>query len=104
MNEGKLVGGEPVVARRHPTTLFDPVEEPRPGCEHGKEGWPIATLAVRGLRAAADINLPTIPDETVENDPGCVKTPLLCYDSLVILRENLMRRFVEQADRGQWTL
>jgi transposase len=33
-----------------------------------------------------------------------VKTPLLCYDSLVILRENLMRRFVEQADRGQWTL
>jgi transposase len=33
-----------------------------------------------------------------------VKTPLLCYDSLVILRENLMRRFVEQAHRGQWTL
>jgi hypothetical protein len=33
-----------------------------------------------------------------------VKTRLLCYDSLVILRENLMRRFVEQADRGQWTL
>ena len=38
------------------------------------------------------------------NDPGCVKTPLLCYDSLVILRGKLMRRFVEQADRGQWTL
>ena len=36
--------------------------------------------------------------------PGCVKTPLLCYDSLVILREKPMRRFVEQADRGQWTL
>src|SRR4051812_19214273 len=34
-------------------------------------------------------------------DPGCVKTPLLCYDSPVILRENRMRRFVEQADRGQ---
>jgi len=33
-----------------------------------------------------------------------VKTPLLCYDSPGILRENLMRRFVEQADRGQWTL
>jgi hypothetical protein len=33
-----------------------------------------------------------------------VKTPLLCYDSLVILRGKLMRRFVEQADRGQWTL
>jgi hypothetical protein len=27
-----------------------------------------------------------------------------CYDSLVILRGKLMRRFVEQADRGQWTL
>jgi hypothetical protein len=38
------------------------------------------------------------------NDPGCVKTRLLCYDSLVILRGKLMRRFVEQADRGQWTL
>jgi hypothetical protein len=25
LNEGKVVGGEPVVARRHPTTLFDPV-------------------------------------------------------------------------------
>ena len=37
-------------------------------------------------------------------DPGCVKTPLLCYDSLVILRGKLMRRFVEQADRGQSTL
>jgi transposase len=39
-----------------------------------------------------------------EFDPGCVKTRLLCYDSLVILRGKLMRRFVEQADRGQWTL
>jgi hypothetical protein len=38
------------------------------------------------------------------SDPGCVKTPLRCYDSLVILRGKLMRRFVEQADRGQWTL
>jgi hypothetical protein len=28
LNEGKVVGSEPVVARRHPTTLFDPVEEP----------------------------------------------------------------------------
>src|SRR5437667_11701234 len=36
--------------------------------------------------------------------PGCVKTRLLCYDSLVILREKLMRRFVEQADHGQCTL
>ena len=38
------------------------------------------------------------------HDPGCVKTPCCCYDSLVILREESMRRFVEEADRGQWTL
>ena len=31
----------------------------------------------RRLRAGADIDLPTIADETVENDPGCVKTPCL---------------------------
>src|ERR1700738_155836 len=37
-------------------------------------------------------------------DPGCVKTLSCCYDSLVILREESMRRFVEEADRGQWTL
>jgi len=37
-------------------------------------------------------------------DPGCVKTPCCCYDSPVILREESMRRFVEEADRGQWTL
>jgi hypothetical protein len=28
LNEGKVVGSKPVMARRHPTTLFDPVEEP----------------------------------------------------------------------------
>jgi hypothetical protein len=28
LNECEVVGGEPIVARRHPTTLFDPVEEP----------------------------------------------------------------------------
>jgi hypothetical protein len=42
--------------------------------------------------------------ETSESDPGGVKTPLRCYDSLVILRGKLMQRFVEEADRGQWTL
>src|SRR6266496_6380059 len=41
---------------------------------------------------------------TSENDPGCVKTRLLCYDSLVILRGELMTRFIEGADRGQSTL
>src|ERR1700733_2181883 len=41
---------------------------------------------------------------TSESDSGCVKTPCCCYDSPVILRGELMRRFVEQADRGQWTL
>jgi len=33
-----------------------------------------------------------------------VKTRLFCYESLVILRGKLMRRFVKQADRGQSTL
>ncbi len=33
-----------------------------------------------------------------------MKTLLLRYDSLVILRGKQMRRFVNQADRGQWTL
>jgi hypothetical protein len=28
LDKGKVVGSELVVARRHPTTLFDPVEEP----------------------------------------------------------------------------
>jgi hypothetical protein len=28
LNEGKVVCGKPVVACRHPTTLFDPVKEP----------------------------------------------------------------------------
>jgi hypothetical protein len=28
LNESKVVGSKPVIARRHPTTLFDPVEEP----------------------------------------------------------------------------
>ena len=37
-------------------------------------------------------------------DPGCVKTRCCCYDFPVILRGELMRRFVERADCGQWTL
>src|ERR1700753_2358076 len=37
-------------------------------------------------------------------DPGCVKTLPRCYDSPVILRGNLMKRFVAGADRGQSTL
>ena len=28
VDEGKVVSRKPVVARRHPATLFDPVEEP----------------------------------------------------------------------------
>ena len=36
--------------------------------------------------------------------PGCVKTASWCYDSPVILLGESMRRFVEEADRGQWTL
>src|SRR3974377_1321081 len=37
-------------------------------------------------------------------DPGCVKTRCCCYDSPVILWGELMGRFVEEADRGQWSL
>src|ERR1700749_115205 len=37
-------------------------------------------------------------------DPGCVKTWFCCYDSSVDSAEESMRRFVEEADRGQWTL
>ncbi|SFK00278.1 hypothetical protein SAMN05216525_14720 [Bradyrhizobium sp. Gha] len=37
-------------------------------------------------------------------DPGRVETQRCWYDSLVILRGELMRRFVAGADRGQWTL
>ena len=33
-----------------------------------------------------------------------MKTLCGCYDSPVILRGELMRRFVEEADRGQWML
>jgi len=28
LHEGKVIGGKFVVARRYPTTLLDPVEEP----------------------------------------------------------------------------
>ena len=51
MNEGKVVGGEPVVARRYPTTLFDPVEEPLDlvarAIEIGAEADRIAAIAFR---------------------------------------------------------
>jgi transposase len=55
---------------------------------------------------------PSIPGELIPRarewlDPGitpCVKTQRRCYDSPVILRGEMMRRFVEEADRGQWTL
>src|SRR5215813_3605110 len=47
-----------------------------------------------------------IPRASVWLWPGitpCVKTRQHCYHSPVILG-GLMRRFVEEADRGQWTL
>src|ERR1700722_14795352 len=46
----------------------------------------------------------TLPRKRVAIAPGCVKTPPLCDDSLVILRGNLIRLFVEQSARRQWTL
>ncbi|MGY4420633.1 hypothetical protein ACVWY2_003082 [Bradyrhizobium sp. JR6.1] len=55
--------------------------------------------SVSGVKRTSRLRPPTS-----KFDPGCVKTPLLCYDSLVILRGKLMRRFVKQADRVQWTL
>src|SRR5580658_11131346 len=42
--------------------------------------------------------------QTVAFDPGCVKTLFRCYDSPGDSVGKLMRRFVEEADRGQWTL
>jgi hypothetical protein len=51
LNEGKVVGDEPVVARCHPTTLFDPVEEPldllASAVEIGAEADRIAAIAFR---------------------------------------------------------
>ena len=49
--EGKVVSGEPVVARCHPTTLFDSVEEPldlvASAVEIGTEADRIAAIAFR---------------------------------------------------------
>jgi hypothetical protein len=51
LNEGKVVGGKPVTARRHPTTLFDPVKEPldpvASAVEIGAEADRIAAVAFR---------------------------------------------------------
>ena len=54
MDEGEVVGSEPVVARRHPTTLFDPVEEPfdlvASTIEIGAEADRIAAVAFRRVQ------------------------------------------------------
>jgi hypothetical protein len=51
LNEGKVVSSKPVIARRHPTTLFDPVEEPldpvASAVEIGAEADLIAAVAFR---------------------------------------------------------
>jgi hypothetical protein len=51
LNEGKVVGSKPVIARRHPTTLFDLVEEPLDPVasvvEIGAEANRIAAVAFR---------------------------------------------------------
>jgi hypothetical protein len=51
LNEGKVVGSKPVIARRHPTTLFDPVKEPldpvASAVEIGAEADRIAAVAFR---------------------------------------------------------
>jgi hypothetical protein len=57
LNECEVVGGEPIVARRHPTILFDPVEEPldlvASTIEIGAEADRIAAIAFRGMLAHA---------------------------------------------------
>jgi len=51
LNEGEVVGGKPVIARRDATTLFDPVEEPlhpvAGAVEIGAEADRIAAIALR---------------------------------------------------------
>jgi hypothetical protein len=51
LNEGKIVAGEPVVARCYSTTLFDPAEEPLDlipsAVEIGTEANRIAAIAFR---------------------------------------------------------
>jgi hypothetical protein len=72
MNEGKVVGGEPVVARRYPTTLFDPVEEPLDlvarAIEIGAEADRIAAIAFR-----RDVGRPSRGGARVTNDSGVVR-------------------------------
>ena len=65
MDKGKVIGGELVVARRHPTTMFDPVEEPldlvASAVEIGAEADRIAAIAFRrdvGPRALLHGKLP----------------------------------------------
>jgi len=67
LNESKVVGTKPVIARRHQTTLFEPPVWEFESRESGqtRRFWlgPSSALA-----AEADINMPTVPDESVEND------------------------------------
>ncbi|MBR1194061.1 transposase [Bradyrhizobium sp. AUGA SZCCT0160] len=88
------------------TWISDGSVQPLKIVPFGGCGWHFSDMAVvtDDVRLQVQIGLRGSWLLTSENDPGCVKTSLLCYDSLVILRGKLMRRFVEQADRGQWTL
>src|SRR3954449_1831049 len=70
------------------------MSSPRRGASHQR--W--------GVRFWGAERKSAVRSQTDAIDPGCVKTPCCCYDSLVILREESMRRFVEEADRGQSTL
>jgi len=57
LNEGKVVSGEPVVARRDSAALFDPVEESldlvASAVEIGAEADRIAALVLGGMLAHA---------------------------------------------------
>jgi hypothetical protein len=74
LNEGKVVGSKPVIARRHLTTLFDPVKEPlepvASAVEIGAEADRIAAVAFGGMLAHApfsrgtDLAPPSLGDES----------------------------------------
>ena len=59
---------------------------------------------IRVLRRPVEPTTKTGPSALGGFDPGCVKTLCCCYDFPRDSAGELMRRFVAEADRGQWTL
>ena len=65
-----------------------------------RQVWEVLLRSAVGGRA----DLILLTASIAARDPGCVETLLLCHDFLVDSAGEAERRFVEQADRGQWTL